>query len=258
MSNISIEEIQKFWDDRPCNIRHSNLPIGTAEYFNEVANKKFKVEPHIIDFTSFPDWKDKSVLEIGCGIGTVATEFARHGAIYTGVELSEKSLELTQQRFEVFGLSGNFHLGNAENLLDFLPNQQYDLVCSFGVIHHSPNAKKILSEVRKFMHKDSVIKIMVYAKNSYKNILIEAGLERPEAQKGCPMANTYSEAEIFDLFEGFEVTSLKQDHIFPYQIEPYYRGEYVKLPWFDSMPNEVFKALEQALGWRYLIEAKLK
>ena len=62
----TIEDVKKFWNDRPCNIRHSSKELGSLEYFNEVSKKKFYVEPHILDFTKFPQWKNKKVLEIGC------------------------------------------------------------------------------------------------------------------------------------------------------------------------------------------------
>lgn len=254
----TITEVKKFWDDRPCNIRHSGKDIGTKEYFDEVESKKFFVEPHILDFTEFSNWKGKKVLEIGCGLATVGANFAINRAEYTGVELSESSLELAKKRFEVIGQSGNFYYGNAEELSSFVPVETYDLIYSFGVIHHSPHPEKIISEIKKYMNENSTLKIMLYAKDSWKNYMIEAGFDQPEAQYGCPIANTYTKQEVIELLNGYEVLSIEQDHIFPYQIEPYKNGEYIKQPWFDSMPPEMFRTLEKNLGWHLLITAKLK
>ena len=253
----TIEEVKKFWNDRPCNIKHSSKDIGTKEYFNEVECKKFKSEPHIIDFTNFSSWNGKKVLEIGCGLATVGINFASHGADYTGVELSEESLELAKKRFEVFEKTGKFYSGNAEELSSFVPVETYDLIYSFGVIHHSPHPEKIISKIKKYMNENSVLKIMLYAKDSWKNYMIDAGLDQPEAQYGCPIAKTYSKQDVLELLDGYEVLSIEQDHIFPYQIEPYKKGEYVKQPWFESMPDKMFSALEKNLGWHLLITAKL-
>jgi len=118
------EDIEEYWDRRPCNIKHSTKQVGTREYFNEVEERKYFVEPHIPLFAEFPKWKNKRVLEIGCGIGTDSINFARHGADLTCIELSEKSLNITQERFKKFGLDANFHLGNAENLFDLLPEEE--------------------------------------------------------------------------------------------------------------------------------------
>jgi SAM-dependent methyltransferase len=253
----TIEEVKKFWNDRPCNIKHSSKEIGTKEYFNEVEGKKFKSEPHIIDFTNFSSWNGKKVLEIGCGLATVGINFASYGADYTGVELSEESLELAKKRFEVFEQTGKFYSGNAEELSSFVPVETYDLIYSFGVIHHSPHPENIISEIKKYMNENSVLKIMLYAKDSWKNYMIDAGLDQPEAQYGCPIAKTYTKQDVLELLDGYEVLSIEQDHIFPYQIEPYKKGEYVKQPWFESMPDKMFGALEKNLGWHLLITAKL-
>jgi SAM-dependent methyltransferase len=254
----TITEVKKFWDDRPCNVRHSSKDIGTKEYFDEVERKKFKVEPHILKFTEFSKWEGKKVLEIGCGLGTVGANFVINGAEYAGVELSESSLELAKKRFEILGQKGSFYSGNAEELSSFVPIETYDLIYSFGVIHHSPHPEKFISEIKKYMNENSVLKIMLYAKDSWKNYMIESGLDQPEAQYGCPIANTYTKQEVINLLDGYEVLSIEQDHIFPYQVEPYKKGEYTKQPWFDCMPPEMFRTLEKNLGWHLLITARLK
>ena len=106
--NATIKDVKKFWDNRPCNIQHSSKELGSLEYFNEVSKKKFYVEPHILDFTKFPQWQNKKVLEIGCGLATVGINFALSGSDYTGVELSDESLKLAKKRFNVYGMNGKY------------------------------------------------------------------------------------------------------------------------------------------------------
>lgn len=253
-----IAEVEKFWDDRPCNVRHSDHPVGTREYFDEVERRKFMAEPHILNFTEFSRWRGADVLEIGCGIGTMAVNFARFGARYTGVELSSNSLALTRQRFGVYGLKGEFYQGNAEELSSFLPAQQYDLVYSWGVIHHTPDPGRILREAAVYVRPGGVLKIMVYAQESWKNYMIEAGLDQPEAQWGCPIVHTYTRDSIQQLVNGagFRVTAIQQDHIFPYNIPAYQAKQYVLEPWFQAMPKKMFAVLEQHLGWHLMVTAE--
>ena len=188
----TIDDVKKYWDDRPCNVRHSDKQIGTKQYFDEVERKRYTAEPHIPAFADFPRWKGKKVLEIGCGLGTEAINFAKHGADYTGTDLSIESLTLAQKRFKVYNQEGRFFQGNSENLSSFLNVEKYDLIYSFGVIHHSPNPNLIIDQIYKYMDDSTILKIMLYAKNSWKNYMIDAELDQPEAQYGCPIANTLS------------------------------------------------------------------
>jgi len=253
----TIDDVRGFWNRRPCNIRHSQAELGSKQYFDDVEKRKYFVEPHIPGFANFEKWKGKKVLEIGCGLGTDALNFARAGARYTGVELSEASLKLARKRFEVFGVQGTFHLGSAESLDTLVPIETYDLVYSFGVIHHTPEPSKVVACVKKYMGPTSEFRLMLYAKNSWKNIMIEAGMDQPEAQSGCPIAFTYTPGEVEALLSGYSIFELRQDHIFPYIVEKYVKYEYEVQPWFKAMPEQMFKSLEKTLGWHMLIKCRL-
>jgi ubiquinone/menaquinone biosynthesis C-methylase UbiE len=256
VSGPSIEQVRGYWNRRPCNIRHSNKPIGSKEYFDEVEARKYFVEPHIPGFAEFPRWRDKKVLEVGCGLGTDATSFARAGADYTGVELSEESLSLARKRFEIYELTGEFLVCNAEQLSSVLPQGAFDLVYSFGVIHHTPNQRAVVEEIRKVISPDGQFRCMLYAQNSWKDAMIEFGFDQPEAQSGCPIATTYSLEMVAELVKGlFKLEEVRQAHIFPYIVEKYINHEYEPQPWFGAMPKGMFEALERRFGWHMLITA---
>lgn len=257
LDDPSIDDVAAYWNRRPCNIRHSTKEVGTAEYFDEVEARKYFVEPHIPGFAEFDRWNGKRVLEIGCGLGTDATNFARAGAIYSGFELSTASLELAKKRFEVFGLNGTFYEGNAEQVDQVVPEGGFDLIYSFGVIHHTVTPRNVIEGARKLIADDGELRIMLYNKNSWKDTMIRAGFDQPEAQSGCPIAFTYTDEEVRELLAGqFEVTSIQAEHIFPYVVEKYVKYEYEPEPWFKAMPEAMFRALEQSFGWHLLIKAK--
>lgn len=251
-----IDDVQEYWNRRPCNLRHSSKEVGTKEYFDEVEDRKYFVEPHIPGFAQFQKWSGKRVLEVGCGLGTDATNFARAGADYNAVELSEVSLKLAKKRFDVFGLKGNFVLARGEELAQHFPAESFDLVYSFGVIHHTPDPVQIVRQMRKVIRPDGELRLMIYAKNSWKDAMIEAGFDQPEAQSGCPVAYTYTPEEAATLLEGFTITEIRQDHIFPYVIDKYVKYEYEPQPWFKAMPEDMYRALEKRFGWHMLITAK--
>jgi len=255
----TIDEVRDYWNRRPCNVRHSDLEIGTREYFDAVEARKYFVEPHIPGFADFAKWRGKRVLEIGCGIGTDAINFARHGAEYVGVELSEASLALARKRFELYGLAGQLYVADVEELASSgVPPGPYDLIYSFGVLHHTINPLKALSELNEFAGPETELRIMLYAKNSWKAMLIEESLDQPEAQDECPIALTFTDSDAEKLLEsaGFSVKSIEQDHIFPYQVDKYIRYEYELEPWFQEMSIEMRKGMERHLGWHLLISAR--
>lgn len=272
-SQVPIEKVQAFWDQRPCNVKHSAKMSGTKEYFDEVEQRKFLVEPHLPLFADFPSVKDKKVLEIGCGLGTVAINFARAGAKkVTAVDLSNTSLELAKQRANVYGFSNciDFVQANAEELSKSLPLEQYDLIFSFGVIHHTPHPEKVLKELQKYLAPQGILKVMVYYKYSWKALWILMTYGRmqfwklpslvakySEAQTGSPVTFTYSKNEAKKLFasQGFEIQDLKVDHIFPYRIKEYVEYRYVKEWYFRWMPKKLFAWLEKLLGWHLCITA---
>jgi SAM-dependent methyltransferase len=273
-ADVSIQEVRNYWNARPCNIRHSTAQIGTVEYFNQVEARKYFVEPHIPGFASFEEWRGKKVLEIGCGIGTDTINFARAGASVTAVDLSSESLELARKRAEVFGLSDKirFFEANAEHLADFVDPEPFDLIYSFGVIHHSPNPRQIVDHIRQnFVHEGSKVKIMVYYRYSWKvlwMLLQEGGkfwkldeiiAKHSEAQTGCPITYSYTRGNAAELMgSGFKIDNIFVDHIFPYQIPKYVKYEYEMEWYFRCLPESVFRFLEKHLGWHLCLDASVR
>jgi nucleotide sugar dehydrogenase len=248
----SIDKVYHFWNDRPCNIKHSNKTIGTKDYFREVTERKYKVEPHILTFAEFQKYKNKHVLEVGCGIGTAAQSFIEKGAIYTGIDLSDKSVEIANKRLDVFNLKGNILTSNIE-LIDNIDNTQFDLIYSFGVLHHTPNPVKAIQNIWKMLKPGGEFKLMMYAKNSLKYFEITDGLDQYEAQSGVPIANVYTKEEIYELLKDFKNIQIEQTHIFPYKIDEYKKYIYEKKDYFKAMPKELFDCLERNLGWHLCI-----
>lgn len=269
---VPVDAVREYWNRRPCNVRHSPKPVGSREYFDEVEARKYFVEPHIPGFAEFERWRDKSVLEIGCGIGTDTINFARHGARVTAAELSDESMKIAQQRAKLFDLVQRimFHTGNAEELASFVPVRPYDLVYSFGVIHHSPHPERILEQVRQFVRPGSELKVMVYNRRSWKVlwIVLKYGrgafwraakliAEHSEAQFGSPVTYAYTRRELGAMLErhGFRVTEMFVDHVFPWRIRDYVAYRYVKVWYFRWIPDRIFRRFERLAGWHLCASA---
>ncbi len=268
----SVEDVRRYWDARPCNIQHSRKAVGSKEYFDEVEARKYFVEPHIPGFTEFDRWTGKRVLEVGCGIGTDSINFARAGAQLTAVDLSTESLNLARQRAEAMGVADQieFVQANAEELTSAVSGE-YDLVYSFGVVHHTPHPERAIEQIHALVAPGGTLKLMVYHRRSWKVfwIVVTQGRGRfwktgelvathSEAQTGCPVTFSYTRRSGRQLVErcGFRVTDVRVDHVFPYRIKDYVEHRYVKVAYFRWMPERLFRAFERRFGWHLLITAE--
>jgi 2-polyprenyl-3-methyl-5-hydroxy-6-metoxy-1,4-benzoquinol methylase len=92
------ERVQAFWDDTPCGTRELEEQRGTPEFFARLALERDEREPFIPDFARFKDQAGLSVLEVGVGAGSDSIRFARAGARFTGVDLTEAAISLTSRR----------------------------------------------------------------------------------------------------------------------------------------------------------------
>jgi len=268
---MSIEDVKNYWNNRPCNIKHSKKDINTIDYFNEVEQKKYFVEPHIPNFADFHKWKNKRVLELGCGIGTDSINFARAGAILTVVDISNISLDICKKRFELFGLNARFFNMDIENIN--FPNEKFDLIYSFGVIHHTIEPKNVINKVQHLLDNDGEFRFMVYSKISYKlfwimmehNIYdIEQGFHKlkkeSEAQTNCPITHLYTFDDIrYNLLNNnFEIINIWKDFIFTYDINYYYDNIYIKDKYWNNINDDTIKEIAKDLGWNTLVICKLK
>lgn len=269
---VSIESVQDYWNARPCNIRHSTRPVGEREYFDDVEARKYFVEPHIPKFSDFSRWKGKRVMEIGCGIGTDTMNFARAGAQVTAVDLSDRSLDVAKKRAQVFGMADRirFIQANVESLGSVIEPQPFDLIYSFGVLHHTPHPEAAFRELRRFLAPEGELKVMVYYRYSWKVfwILLTYGygafwhLDRmvarhSEAQTGCPVTYSYGRGGFEKLLarHGYKVKEMFVDHIFPWKISEYVQYRYKKVWYFAVLPHSLFRALEQRFGWHLCVTA---
>jgi SAM-dependent methyltransferase len=163
--NATITEVKGFWDANPCQSDLSSEQ-DRRRYFEDITRKRYQGrEWHVPVVAQFTAFRGKDVLEIGCSIATDGLEFARNGARYVGVDLTPRSIALAKERFNLFGVPGRFEVANAEECLPF-PDNSYDHVYSFGVIHHSPAPERIVREIYRVLRPGGTLTAMLYNRSS--------------------------------------------------------------------------------------------
>ena len=169
------ERVRAFWQANPCGTKFADAEPGSRRFYELVEQHRYETEWHIPGAAGFASTGGLRVLEIGCGLGTDGAQFAKAGAIYTGVDLTEAAVHLARKRFELFDLKGRFRTADAENL-DF-PDESFDLVYSHGVLHHTPDTAGAVREVHRVLKNNGRAVIMLYHRNSY-NYQVNIGLLR--------------------------------------------------------------------------------
>ena len=254
------KDIIDYWDKQPCMSNRSNNKIKSIDFYKDIDSlRKIVIDPwnYVSDFLSIERFKNKKILEIGCGIGIDAEEFAKITPGYTAIDISSSSVEYAKARFTNQNLTGNFCVGDASDSGIFENFSKQDLVYSSGVIHHWPEPGKIIDNVYNIMHNDSEFIFNVYAKHSWKSALVNSGLARYESQENCPYIKLYSLDDIQILLgKRFEIIDSMQSGLFMYNLELYKNNQLVLEPWFDCMPDEIKKSLYKNLGEMLYVKAK--
>lgn len=161
---MATDDLQKiavrgFWNEASCGER-LYLPESSADGFRYQASERYRLEPYIAPFAKFDSSKGLRVLEIGVGLGADHQRFAEAGAHLTGIDLTPRAIELTKARFEALGLHSDLRLGDAENLT--FEDNSFDIVYSWGVIHHSPDTRKATREIIRVLKPGGVARVMIY------------------------------------------------------------------------------------------------
>jgi SAM-dependent methyltransferase len=168
-------------------------------------------------------------------------------------------------------LKARFYCGSAEELSLLVPVQPFDLIYSFGVIHHTPHPDKVFAELKKYCGPATELRLMLYAMWSWKvfSIIAKHGKgafwraeelvrKYSEAQTGCPVTYFYSRQDARKLLKDFHVLRIGKDHIFAYKVGKYIQYEYEREWYFRRIPEGLFGWLQRCLGWHLLIVAKPK
>lgn len=159
------ERVRAFWQENPCGTKFADAPPGSLRFYELVEQHRYKKEWHIPKAAGFANAAGMCVLEIGCGLGTDGAQFAKAGASYTGVDLTDAAIELAQKRFTLSQLPGTFRTADAE-ALDF-PDDTFDVVYSHGVLHHTPDTAGAVKEIHRVLKPGGRAIVMLYHRDSY-------------------------------------------------------------------------------------------
>jgi len=161
--------VRNFWNEASCGERLLLTEETRSGYLNQ-STERYELEPYILDFADFESAKNKDVLEIGVGLGADHQKYAESGARLSGIDLTERAVSHTLKRLNVFDLQSDVRVGDAENL-EF-QDDSFDMVYSWGVIHHSPDTPRAISEILRVLKVGGDAKVMIYSKYSLVGLML--------------------------------------------------------------------------------------
>src|SRR5258707_5172257 len=212
----------------------------------------------------FNDFAGARLLEVGCGMGTDLLQFARGGAKVTGVDLTPRSIEISQQHLAVYGERGDFAVSDGENLP--FADESFDVVYSNGVLHHTPDTAGAVREVHRVLRKGGQARVMLYHRGSaayWGDIILRHGVLHGELLKnspedimskyvefnesgGRPLVKVYSRREARQLFSMFREVRIQVEQLT--RAELYFLGRVI--------PETIFQRLQHRVGWNVIITAR--
>lgn len=185
----SKEQVREFWDAATCGER-LYLDGNAKESYLRQSGARYKIEPYIAEFAGFDRWVGKRILEIGVGLGADHQRFAEAGAVLWGIDLTERAVAHARTRFELFGLKSQLSVGDAENL--GFEDDFFDMVFSWGVIHHTPDTPRAVQEIRRVLKPGGEARIMIYHKHSFVGYMLWFRYAFLRLQPFMPLTEIYS------------------------------------------------------------------
>jgi SAM-dependent methyltransferase len=208
------ERVRAFWQAHPCGTKFADAEPGSRRFYELVEEHRYSTEWHIPSAADFQAARGLKVLEIGCGLGTDGACFAKAGADYTGVDLTDAAVDLARRRFEIFDLPGKFKTADAEGL-DF-ESESFDLVYSHGVLHHTPDTRAAVQEVHRVLRPGGRAVVMLYHRNSYNyrvniSILRRAGANLLRSGGGVKLIHHLTGESVESLNEHAKLMKAEQE-----------------------------------------------
>lgn len=255
-------EVRDFWNANPCGKRYMS---GEGDLEGH-AHARFALEPYIPEFAQFSSAEDLRVLEIGVGMGADYVEWLKAGAHATGVDLSSESLAQTRRRCESAGYKSDLHVADAESLP--FANDTFDVVYSYGVMHHSPDTPLCVREALRVLKPGGEARIMLYHHPSLTGLMLwfRYGALQGKSLRQCaydhlesPGTKTYTQHEARQLMEGFEGIRMRQvfspGDLLLVRPSPRFQGLFYRLVW-RVYPRSLVKMLFRNWGLFLLITAR--
>lgn len=153
-----MEARKRYWE------KATPMSFSPEKWDYETKRKfRYELQDYMQEAFQFDKWRGKSVLEIGCGSGIDAVEFARHGADVVAIDITDNAVALTKELAKEAHQDIVVIKAEIEQISTV---EKFDCIYSYGVLHHIPDVDSVLKEAHRLLKPSGVIMAMLYHKDS--------------------------------------------------------------------------------------------
>lgn len=207
-SPVTVADVRSHWEEEPCGTRGID-DHDRRSFFAEMERRREITEPYIREWARFDTARGLRVLEVGVGAGTDFIRWARAGAVCVGLDLTAAGVALTQERLALEGIRAAVQQADAERLP--FRDAQFDVVYSYGVLHHTPDTARAIREVHRVLKPGGTAYVMLYHLRSWsvlwvwlRQSLLQGRVMTPREAVArfleSPGTKAYTRGEVMDLF----------------------------------------------------------
>jgi len=200
MSSSSSKSVRQYWDVHIHDLDISTHAAGSPGFFADLDAYHFEKLHHLLRLVDFAGWRDRAVLDVGCGAGVEVVRFAKGGARVAGVDVSSQAVKLTRQNTLQQGVQAALAVADGEALP--FPDASFDFVYAHGVIQYAADDAHVVAECHRVLRPGGMAMFQVYNRVSWLHLLSKV-MKVPLEHDDAPVLRRYSIAEFRDLVRGF-------------------------------------------------------
>ena len=241
--------VREYWNTHIHDLEISQHPPGSPGFFSDLDSYHFEKLHHLLRLVDFNAWRDRAVLDVGCGAGVEVVRFARGGARVIGVDAAEQAAKLTRDNLRQQRLEGGVAVSEGE-ALPFADNA-FDFVYAHGIVQYAASDSQVVAECHRVLRPGGLAMFQVYNRRSWLQLLSKI-MKVPLEHEDAPALRRYSIPEFRKLVGVFRNTEIVPER-FPVKsrLHKGWKGAaYNAL--FVSTFNLLPRSLVRRFGWHLL------
>jgi SAM-dependent methyltransferase len=245
----SSADVRRYWDAHIHDLEISGHAPGTPGFFADLDQYHFEKLHHLLRLVDFDAWRDRDVIDVGCGAGVEVVRFARGGARMVGVDLSGQAIDLCRSNLAHQGVTAGLAVADGEALP--FPDASFDYVYAHGVVQYAADDRRVVAECHRVLRPGGTALFQVYNRISWLQLLSTL-MKTPLEHEDAPVLRRYSIGEFRALVRPFASVEIVAER-FPVRsrLHKGWKGAVYNAAFVGTF-NALPRALVRRFGWHLL------